>query len=394
MSGTVNNRVAILGVGGGGGTIVAELAAGGNLPAAVELAVADADQGALDQSGRVLQIALGHDWTKQAGCGGNATLGEKAATASIADLRAFVEGASLVIVVAGLGGGTGSGGCRVVGRLLRQMNVMNLFVVSMPFAFEGNWRCHQAEKDLEGLRGVTDTVMAIPNDLLFTSLPADTPIVRAFEAANSILADGICGLSRLTRAEGVLTVDFAALRNMLKEKPALCALGVGHGTGEQRLLEVVKDFFACPLIGGPETLAQADAAVLSLVGGADLSVGDIQTCLSSLQQYFPLAAKVLVGAYADPALQDEVQLTGLVCRFATQGSEPNRAPDAPVPGAEKPRTRKHAKKVSASAETQGELPLLEQALGIFSGSTPTPWRGENLDVPTFQRHGVAVDAGD
>ena len=112
MSGTVNNRVAILGVGGGGGKIVAELAAGGNLPAAVELAVADADQGALDQSGRVLQIALGHDWTKQAGCGGNATLGEKAATASIADLRAFVEGASLVIVVAGLGGGTGSGGCR------------------------------------------------------------------------------------------------------------------------------------------------------------------------------------------------------------------------------------------------------------------------------------------
>jgi cell division GTPase FtsZ len=173
-------------------------------------------------------------------------------------------------------------------------------------------------------------------------------------------------------------------------------LGVGHGIGENRLLDVIKDFFACPLIGGPETLAQADAAVLSLVGGTDLSVGDIQTCLSSLQQHFPVAAKVLVGAYADASLKDEVQLTGLVCRFVSrQQTESARMPESALvlPDRRAAGGKGLKKRVPPGGE-QFELPLLEQALGIFSGSVPTPWNGENLDVPTFQRHGVAVDASD
>ncbi len=391
-------RVAILGLGGGGGKIVAELAAGESLGANVQLAVADTDRRALEKLGRVIQIPLGVNWTRDDGCGGNATLGEKSAIASTEDLLQFLEGARLTVVVAGLGGGTGSGASRVVARLLRQNHAASLFAVSLPFAFEGNWRCHQAEKDLDALRALTDAVMPIPNDLLFTSLPPDTPAARAFEVANSVLAEGISGLTRLTQAVGILTVDFAALRALLRERPSLCSLGVGHGSGPDRWKDVVREFMACPLIGGPETLDTTDAAVLSLIGGTELSVGEMQSCLSSLQQQFPPHAKILVGASSDPCLQDEVLLTGLICRYRSQpqnvGAAQSGLPGGKsAAGAASGRKTGRRKQGADADGRQIELPLLEQALGIFSGSSPTTFDGENLDIPTFQRRGVYIDAG-
>lgn len=389
------NRVAVIGLGGGGGRIVSELAADETLSKAVDLAVADTDVRTLQSLDRVVHIPLGRDWTRQSGCGGNATMGEKAAAASVEDLKQFVDGAAMVLVVAGLGGGTGSGAARVLARQLRQMNMMSLFMVSLPFSFEGNWRCHQAEKDLEALRRLTDAVLAIPNDLLFSSLPADTPATRAFEVSNTVLAEGLNGLACLTQADALLSVDFTAVRSLLKEQPTLCTLGVGNGSGPDRWQQVVRDFFACPLVGGPDNLAKADAAVLTLIGGAGLSVGEMQTCLAALQQQFPPTARLLVGAFADPRLQDEVQLTGLVCRFGSLAAE--AAAELPGLAGAKPQTpataaRRPGKKTAAtSREIQGELPLQEQSLGIFAGSTPTTVNGENLDIPTFQRGGIYLD---
>lgn len=391
MSGE-SNRVVVLGLGGGGGAIVAELARDELLDAAVSLGVADTDQHALERLQGVVQIPLGRDWTGRQGCGGDVTLGEKAATASVEDLRQFLADARLVIVVAGLSGGTGSSAVRVTARLLRQMDLPSLFVVTTPFAFEGNWRATRAEQDLQVLRDLADAVMAIPGDLLFTALPGNTPAARAFETMATILAEGIGGLTRLNQATALLPVDYAAFRALLKEKPALCMLGVGHGAGADRWQLVMRSFCACPLVGGAEALAKADAAVITLIGNADLSVGEMQNCLTALQQQFRAGARVLVGVYTDPRCVNEVRLTGLICRFAGGDSAPLQAA-APPAATPPPGRRSRRKGPTAADQQQGELPLLEQALGIFSGVVPTTIDGENWDIPTYQRRGVQLDQG-
>lgn len=384
-------RVAILGLGSAGAHIVAELAAD-DLLAGADLAVADTDLGTLKAlaDSVPVQIPLGGDWTRQESCGGNATLGEKAAGAASDDLRQFFEGASLAIVACGLGKGTGAGAARVVARITRQMDITTLFVVTLPFTHEGNWRCHQAKRDLELLRTLTDAVMAIPNDLLFTTLPANTPALRGFEVVNSILAEAISGLARLPSATGILSVDFADLRGLLKERPGYCHLGVGRGDGAERWKAALEEFMRSPMIGGPETLAKADAAIITLVGATDLTVGEMQTCMTSLQQYFPPHTKLLVGTYTDPRCQDEVFLTGVLCRF--QGTDGGAVRET-APATSKTGAGKAGKAALATTAVQGELPLHEPALGYFSKAIPTIYRGVNLDLPTCHRMGLALDLG-
>jgi len=386
---TETNRVAVLGLGGGGSRVIAELVTNETLGEEVQLAIADTDPHALDEVSGVIQIPLGSDWAGSQGCGGDPSLGEKAATASAGDLKEFLQGAHMVIVVAGLGKGTGSGAARVIARLLRQTNTMAIFVVTLPFAFEGSYCGQRAEKDLQVLRDLADAVMPIPNDLLFSSMPPNTTAGRAFEVVNSVLADGVSGLTRLARAEAHLAVDFAAVRALLKDRPSFCALGVGHGAGVDRWQEVIRDFLSCPFVGGPEALTKADGAILTLIGEPSLSVGEMTTCLSSLQQQCRPGARIMVGVYTDPKMREEVQLTGLICRFAE--TEPGKDVLTTTTPANAP-PRKGKKKV-AGDDRQGELPLLEQALGIFSDSPPTTVNGENLDIPTFQRRGVYIDGG-
>lgn len=383
------NRVAVIGLGNGGSRVIGELVTNETLGEEVQLAIADTDPRTFESVSGVIQISLGSDWAGSQGCGGDAGLGEKAATASASDLQEFLRGAHLVIVVAGLGKGTGSGAARVIARLLRQTQTMAIFVVTLPFAFEGNYCGERAAKDLHVLRDLVDAVIPIPNDLLFGSMPPDTAAARAFEVVNSVLADGVSGLTRLGRAEAHLPIDFAAVRGLLKDRPSFCALGVGHGAGADRWQEVIRDFLACPFIGGAEALAKADGAILTLTGEAGLSVGEMTTCLSSLQQQCRPGARVMVGVYTDPKMQDEVQLTGLICRFAETRQEAD-APPAPTRTAS---TGRKGKKKGANDDRQGELPLLEQALGIFSDSPPTTVGGENWDIPTFQRRGVCIDGG-
>jgi len=391
---TDSHRIAILGLGGGGAKIAARLASGENA-SALSVAVADTDVSGLERCpADAARIELGEEWTRHEGSGGDIVLGERAASASVAPLREFIAGARLLIVAAGLGGGTGSGAAKVVARLVRESETTALFLVTLPFAFEGSWRRDEADKCLDRLRQLAETVIVVPNDLLFTVLPADTPATEAFALADGLLAEAVAGFARIVSAQGLVTADFASLKALLRHRQATCRLGVGRGAGDTRWQDAIQAFLECPLIGGRDALAEADAAVLTLLGGTDLSVGEIQTCLSAFQQYFAKEARLVVGAYADERCQGTLQITGLVCRYHDAGPEPAAAPEL-VPASEPARApRKKRRRPVKPREVQGELPLQEQALGIFSGSPPTTVGGQNLDIPTFQRRGIHLDAGD
>lgn len=392
------DRVAVLGIGGGGAEILSHL---GRLPEAgsFDLAVADSDARTFDRLRGILEIPLGHDWGCTQGCGGDVQLGERVAAASAEAVRQFIDGASLLLVVAGLGGGTGSGAAPMAARLANDAGVPAFFVVTLPFAFEGNWRRRQAEAVLTPLRELSDAVVVVRNDLMFTTLSADIPAKQAFEQADAILAGALSGLGSMVWADWMIRTDFAAIRSLLRQNPADCHLGVGDGTGPQRCEQAVESFLACPLVGGPETLRRADAAVIMLQSSDTVSVGELQNCLGAMQQYFSDQARLLVGACTSQANGDGVQLTGLICRQGdTPAPEPaetatHRAAEsgtaAPAHGG---RQERRARREPGAI--QGELPLQEQSLGIFSGTVATLVGGDNLDIPTFQRRGIHLDAGD
>ncbi len=386
---SAKHRIAVLGLGGGGGKIAAILARN-QASGPLEVAIADTDLNALNSIVGPSRIPLGQEWTRREGCGGDVVLGERAASASAAELKEFIADARLLVVVAALGKGTGSGSVKVVARLAREMEVTAIFFVTLPFAFEGNWCAREAEKSLAALRSLTDTVVTVPNDTLFTALPANTSAAEAFTLADPLLASGIAGLMRITSAQGLVTADFAAFSSLLRQRHATCALGIGTSTEEANWQEALDAFLQSPFIRGNNTLANADAAVITLLVDTNLSLGDMQECLTTLQKQFRPEARLVVGAYCNDQLQEHVQLTGLICKYQDIGA--SRTDATPQQTDTSQRTKGKPRKGKAKTQDlQQELPLQEQSLGIFSSTAPTTLRGENLDIPTFQRRGIQLE---
>jgi len=396
QDGTRRERIAVLGLGGGGGRVAAELVGLGAVEH-LDVAAADTDLSALPNTPGLILIPLGQGWNCRHGCGGDAELGERAAAASAGELGQFIGGARLLLACVGLGGGAGSGAARVVARLARDADVPVFFLVTVPFGFEGNWRRRQAESALAPLRELSDAVIVVKNDLLFTTLAADTPAAEAFRSADRMLAEGIQGLTAMVWADYILTTDFAAIRAVLRHHADACHLGVGTGSGPDGWEQAVHAFIECPLVGGRAALDHTDAAVITLLSRNDIAVGDMQRCLSALQSYFPETARVLVGACRTSRCRAEIQITGVLCRQREAAARPGEEPAAaPLPATAIPPAAGKAagKGRRKTAAVQAELPLQEVSLGMFSRSSPTVVNGENLDVPTFQRRGVFIDAGD
>ena len=353
---------------------------------------ADTDLAQLDALTVDHKLPLGGDWTQEDGCGGDAVRGERAASASIEDIQTALAEAGLLVGLAGLGGGTGAGACKVVARLARQAKVPAMFVVTLPFSFEGEWRRQNAEKALVPLREVADAVIAIPNDRLFSALPADTPGGQAFRMADSLLAEGVAGLARIFSAEGLVTAGLDNVKAILGKNKSSCTLGVGGGDGDECCKLALEAFLTSPLTGGEAALRETDAAVLTLLGGNDLSVRDIQTCLADFQAVFPRQARMEVGAYTDEHMGKHVQLTALMCSYE---GDAEQAVQSPVDATESIRRNATPKKpLEADRDGQFRLPLTEHSLGIFKPGEPTLVNGQNLDIPTFQRRGVDIDPGE
>ncbi|MFW6367259.1 MAG: hypothetical protein ACOC0L_01185, partial [bacterium] len=238
-------------------------------------------------------------------------------------------------------------------------------------------------------------VIAVPNDMLFNTLAADTPVSEAFTMTDGILARVVLGLGRLGFSRGILPADFSRLRNLLHRRSATCSLAVGHGCGENRWQTAVEQFMECPLLGGDSALQQADFALLTIVGDASLAIGEVRAAMTALQERFADSATLITGAYVSPDV-DGIELTGIAGRYLDRGPERRQArggeatarPPGTFPFAE---PQDHRESPKRSRPVQAELPLQEQSLGIFAHVAGTAVRGENLDIPTFQRRGVHLD---
>lgn len=393
--------VTVLGLGGGGGRIVAEFAAMAGACESLTVIAADSDRRALEQVNGPRRLLLGPDVLAGQSCGDDPLNGERAANASLGELRQHIEGAELLIVAAGFGKGAGSGAAKTVARAAREAGVTTVVVGTLPFGWEGQSCREKADHALANLRSIVDTVLAIPNDLLFNALSASTPAADAFQLADYFLAEAIRALTQMRAARGLIQADFEALARMLRRRAATCSFGVGRGTGGERWRQALDELLECPTFGGVHAMEEAHAAIITLTGPPDLSIGELRLCMDAVKSHLSERATQVVGAYTSPEV-NTVQIAAFLCNFATGPQPVDPAPaDAqlslfsPAAAHAPNRAGTPGDRSRPGGPVQGELEFQEQSFGIFGNGPHTIARnGENLDIPTFQRKGIHLDTGD
>lgn len=379
--------VAVLGLGHGGSRVAAgvfEAFPGDGF----RVTAADTDQRALDSLGLPSTIVLGAGWAKGQGCGGDVKRGERAATGCRNELEeAF--GSTLTVVVAGLGGGAGSGAAIAVARLARELGRPTVFLVTLPIAMEGRARRLQAEESLRELRETVETVIAVASDNLFSALAPDTPAPLAFATANRVLAETVAVWGRIFLAQPLFPIDLAAVRSLLATGPMDCRVGVTQGAAGATPDQLVEELRHSPFLGGPNGMAEAEAALVGVVGGPSLSMGQLNELMGRLDACFSPNARLFKGGGTLDTVTAGPQVLVLTCRRDTGANRPRQLElfaDSPVIS--------HGRRGNgAPIPKQEEFSLVEPSLGVFAGSDPTKMGTENLDIPTFQRRGIRIDLG-
>lgn len=304
--------IKILGCGGGGSNTVSRLCEAGIVGAAPAALNTDANHLLHIRSPK--KILLGKRITRGLGAGALPDVGEKAARESEAEVRAFLEGANVVFVTAGLGGGTGTGSAHFVARLAKEMGALVMGVVTMPFAAEGRMRRENAEAGLESLRRHCDTTAVVENDKLLELVPK-LPLEAAFKVADEILMQSIKGMTEVVTRPGLVNIDFSDLVTVIEEG-GTAMIGMGEAHGEESIDLAVEEALQSPLLGEVE-LSQVGGALIRVVGGPDLTVQEAERAAELVGDRINPMARIIWGCSVDDALRKEARV--LVILTGVQG---------------------------------------------------------------------------
>ena len=270
------------------------------------------DSQALEKSLAPNRLNIGREITRGLGAGGIPSVGEKAALENVNDMRHICEGADMVFVTAGMGGGTGSGAAPVLAETARDCGCLTVGVVTKPFAFEGRKRMKQAEEAIETLRKHVDTLIVVSNDKLLRIVPDNTPVTDAFLVADDILRQGVVGISEIIIKTGLVNVDFADVRAVMKDA-GTALMGVGTGVGKTRAADAAVAAISSPLLDFP--ISEAKRIVFNVVGGPGLGLSEINAASEVIYENAHEDANIIFGALIDEKMGEEVSITVLACDF-------------------------------------------------------------------------------
>lgn len=296
-------KIKVIGVGGGGNNAISRMKESGLT--GVEFIAINTDKQILDAVNTDQVLQIGSKITRGLGSGGNPEIGEKAAEESKSEIEAILEGADMVFVTAGMGGGTGTGAAPVVAQIAKDMGILTVSVVTKPFIFEGRTRQKQAEAGVEKLKKNVDTLIVVPNDRLLQISEKRTPMVEAFKMADKVLLDGIKGISDLIAVPAIINLDFADVQSVMKEQ-GVAHMGIGYASGENRAVEAAKLAIKSPLL---ETSIDGAKAVLINVTGAQLGIWEIQEASELIRNQIDADANIIFGAGQDDSLNDDIKIT-------------------------------------------------------------------------------------
>jgi cell division protein FtsZ len=297
--------IKVIGIGGAGSNAVDRMIQIG-IPG-VDFIVANTDVQALANSEAPCKIQLGAKLTKGLGAGGNPAIGAKAAQESREQLSKALQGADMVFIAAGMGGGTGTGAAPIVAQIAQAEKALTIAVVTKPFAFEGTKRLIIAEEGAARLKEEVDTLIVIPNDRLLALINERISLDIAFRIADEVLRQGVQGISELVTRPGLINLDLASVRSIMS--PAGGALiSIGQGQGEDKAIEAAMTALESPLLS-IRSINGAEGILVNITGGADLSLAEVSQAMEIISQAAKPEADILFGAVIDPAMEGRVQIT-------------------------------------------------------------------------------------
>ena len=303
-------QIKVIGVGGAGNNAVNRMIQYGLR--GVDFIAINTDKQALYLSQATQKIQIGEKLTKGLGAGADPEVGQKAAEESRDEILQVIKGADMVFITAGMGGGTGTGAAPIVAELAKELGILTVGVVTKPFMFEGRRRAINAEKGIAELKSKVDTLITIPNDRLLQVVEKRTSMVEAFKIADDVLRQGVQGISDLIAVPGLVNLDFADVRTIMKEK-GLAHMGIGRGTGENRATDAAKQAIQSPLL---ETTIDGEKGVLlNITGGPDLGLFEVNEAAELVAQAADPDAQIIFGAVIDENMGDEIQIIVMATGF-------------------------------------------------------------------------------
>jgi len=312
-------RIKVIGIGGGGGNAVNTMICY-NLQG-VDFMVANTDTQALGASTSPIKIQLGAEVTKGLGAGANPEVGRQAATETRDTIRNHLEGADMVFITAGLGGGTGTGGAPVIAEICKDLGVLTVAVVTKPFQFEGKRRNFQAEEGVDELRRIVDTLIVVPNQRLLSLGGRNLSLLEAFKKADDILYHAVKGISDLIIIPGLINLDFADVKNTMSNM-GLALMGTGTASGENRAVEAAQRAISSPLLED-NSIQGAHGVLLNITGGPDMSLFEVNEASSLIQAEAHEDANIIFGTVIDEKMGDEIRITVIATGFEDMSGRKN-----------------------------------------------------------------------
>lgn len=305
-------NIKVIGVGGGGNNAVNRMVESGL--SGVEFIAANTETQVLELSQASKTIRLGEKATKGLGAGADPTVGEAAAQESREDIQNALQGADMVFVTAGMGGGTGTGAAPVVAEVAKEMGALTVGVVTKPFGFEGKRRAAQAAKGIEYLTSKVDTIIVIPNDKLLQVVDKKCTLNDAFRTADDVLRQGIKGISDLITVPGLINLDFADVKTIMSNQGE-ALMGIGLGEGENRAADAAKQAINSPLL--ETSIDGAKGILLNISGSSDLSLFEINEAAEIISEAADPDANIIFGSVIDDSLGESVRITVVATGFDT-----------------------------------------------------------------------------
>ena len=302
--------IKVIGVGGGGCNAVNRMIEAGLQ--GVDFYAVNSDVQALRSSLTENTVQIGNDLTRGLGAGANPTLAREAAEASREDLAMIVDGADLVFITAGMGGGTGTGAAAVIAEIAREAGALAIAVVTKPFSFEGRKRMQVAENGIADLEQKVDTLITIPNERILQVIEKRTPLNEAFSYADDVLRQGIQGISDLITQPGLINLDFADVKTIMTDAGS-AMMGIGEGTGEHRAADAAQKAIASPLL--ETTIEGARGVIFNITGGPDMAMYEVNEAAEMISRAVDNDAQIIFGASIDPNLTGKIRVTVLAAGF-------------------------------------------------------------------------------
>jgi len=362
-------KIKVIGIGGGGNNAVASMVTTGKIKG-VEFVAINTDSQALLNNPASVKIQIGENLTKGLGSGADPDVGQQAAQESREKIKELLMDTDMVFITAGMGGGTGTGGAPIIAELAKEAGALTVAVVTKPFAFEGIRRMSVAEDGIEELKGKVDTLIVIPNQKLMDVVDKKMTLQEAFRVADSVLGQGVQGISDLITVSGLINVDFADVRAIMTDA-GTALMGVGMGTGENRAQMAARTAISSPLL--EVKIDGARGILFNITGGTSLTMTEVSEAAEMISTHADPDANIIFGATIDEAMGDQIKISVIATGF-----ENNRGGFTGLQGIGQSATSQYAAQTDDKSDDDDDTPFIPPAPSSKDETDP-------FDIPAFLR---------